>query len=799
MISKFIFRNLMKRPFLNFVKILGLAFALTGLIILALFIKNELSYDQSHKNADRLYRFTFTSENIFGGKQFARIQNAAIIPQMADYFKEIENYTRLARVEESFLKYGNKFIKINQAFHCDSTFFEVFNGELLIGDSKNILDNPGTMIISEGFAEKVFGDSNPIGQILTMPVGQFNADEVDYLVQGIMKDYPKNNHFHPDYITSPVDKSVLNGWAWSYLLLLEDADPDIIISGFPDFGSATWDIEKSEITLKPYLQNIKDIHLHSNKLREIEPNGSLTVVYTFSAAALLLLFIALINYANLNIGMAEFSGKFMHINKISGATRKVSIKYYLLDGLIITAFSVFLSLILADFFGGSIQKSLGLNLFEDNTRIIVLIIICFIFLCLIASSLPLVKQTLNRAASTHNINDHGIKRKGISKGLIVLQYTISIALIFVVLLIHKQTKYSLRSGLGSHIENLICIDGVHADVQSKFSIFKTELKKYEPIISVSAMFEPPGGEANDMFPFEMEGYVSKNEDGENELIGVFPCDKSLISLFNLNLLSGKDFSEDAEDQDGSGEYIVNESAMKRLGYSNPDEIIGKKFKLIFFNESIQIPDGEIIAVVKDFHYSSLKKEIEPKVFFKRKDHWIENFIVLFKPGNKTEALEAVKTTWNNLFPYYPFNYNYIDSMYRNVYRAEILQSKLIALFTIISLFICSIGLLGMSLLVTQKRTKEIGIRKVNGASESQIILMLNWNLLKWVLLSFILSIPLAYIAMNKWLENFAYKISISWWIFIISGFITILISFFTISVISWKTARSNPVKALRYE
>jgi len=761
--------------------------------------KKELTFDNFHQKANRIYRFTYTSENFFGGKHFARVPNAAFIPQMTEYFTEIENYVRLARIGDSYIKHGEKFINIKQAFQCDSTFFEVFDCNLLIGDPKTLLNNPGTMIISESFSTKVFGKTDPIGQILTMPAGQFNLEKTDYVVKGIMEDYPTNNHFHPDFIISPIDKSVLDGWAWSYLLLKENADPNNIITGFTDYATSSWGIEKSELTLQPHVQNIKEIHLHSNKLREIEPNGSLTVVYTFSVAAILLLLIALINYANLNIGMAGFSDKFLHVNKIFGANSNSSLRYYLTDGIIITSISLILSLLITDLANTYIEKSYGLDLVEGNFNLVGVIIITFLVFSLTTSFLPFIKQFLNKTQALNSINDYGIKRKGINKSLIVLQYTISIALIVAVLVIHKQTRFSLKNGLGSDQEDLICINGVHADVQKRFTLFKTELEKYETISLVSAMFEPPGGEANDMFPFELEGYEKDDTENENELIGVFPCDYSFATIFGLEFLSGNNFSQKNTDYEGSGEYIINESALKRLGYSDPNKIIGKSFRLIFEYGNIVIPSGKIIGVVKDFHYSSLKKEIEPKVFFKRNDHWLGNFILSYKPGTKEVSIDHVAKVWNDLFSEHPFEYSSLSVVYENVYQKERLQEQLLIIFTVLALFICSMGLLGMALLLSQKRTKEIGIRKVNGANSSQIIILLNWSLLKWIIISFVLSIPIAYYAMNKWLENFAYKISISWWIFAISGLIAILISFLTISVISWKTARSNPVKALRYE
>jgi len=267
----------------------------------------------------------------------------------------------------------------------------------------------------------------------------------------------------------------------------------------------------------------------------------------------------------------------------------------------------------------------------------------------------------------------------------------------------------------------------------------------------------------------------------------------------LNFLSGNDFSEKNVDNEGSGEYIINESAMRRLNYANPDEIIGKEFGLVYNNGGIKIPTGKIIGVVEDFHLSSLKKEIEPLVLFKRKELWLMNFVVSFQQGKQTNALTDIESVWTKMFPEYPFQYKYVSSMYEEVYTTELLQAKLLSVFTFIALFICSMGLLGLSLLTTQRRTKEIGIRKVNGAKISEIMIMLNWDFLKLIMISFLLAIPFAYFAMNKWLENFAYKTALSWWIFALAGLVAMFIALITVSVQSWQAASRNPVEALRYE
>jgi putative ABC transport system permease protein len=796
---KFAIRNLTKRPLLNLIKIIGLSLALSGILIIVLFLKNELTYDSFHKKSDRIYRFTITSPDILGGKHFARIPNPDYIPQMAEYFPEIENYVRLVPIMGGVIKLNENFIKVNQAFQCDSTFFDVFDAEMLVGNPANILDNPGTMVVSESFAKKVFGNHNPMGQVLNLPDGQYYGKNIDFTIKGIMRDFPQNSHFHPEFIVTPVDTGEFNRWAWTYLLLSNNANPDNILLQFKDFAATQSGRKVVEIKTEAHLQKITDIHLHSDKLREIEPNNNMSVIITLSIAVLLLLFIAITNYINLTIGMAVYSDKYLYVSKVFGSTHWIRFKYFLSEGIIIATISIVVCIFITSLAHITIQRHFALNLFKGNTPLILSVFVLFGLLSILSGILPLLRQEISNVKSGLNQNKNHLNRKGVSKSLIVLQYTISISLIVSVFVIQRQTNYALDSSMGVKENNLICFEDVHSNVQQKFEIFKAELLKYNSIEFVSAMLEPPGGEANDMFKFTMEDYNKDEINEADNMIGIFPCDYSFASIFNLHFLSGNNFSEKNEDSEGSGEYIINESAMKRLHYANPDKIIGKEFRLIFDDDAAKIPKGKIIGVVKDFHLSSIKKKVEPLVLFKRKDLWLLDFVVSFRPGMRAKALSDIEHVWKKLFPEHLFQYEYVSSMYRNLYRRELLQAKLLAVFTFIALFICSVGLLGMSLLTTQRRTREIGIRKVNGAKIYQIMIMLNWDFIKWIVISFVIAIPFAFLAMNKWLESFAYKTALSWWIFALAGLAAIFIALLTVSLQSWKAAGKNPVEALKYE
>jgi putative ABC transport system permease protein len=800
MILKFAIRNIVKRPLLNLIKVVGLSLALSGVLIIILFLKSELTFDSFHKKSDRIYRFTITSPNFFEGKSFARVYQPDYISKMPEYFPEIENYVRLCPVRGGSIKLKENFIKVNEAFQCDSTFFDVFDVELLVGNRDNILDSPGSMVIADSFAKRVFGNQNPIGQILTLPGGQYYGANVDFTVQGVMKDFPQNSHFHPEFIATPRDKTEFNRWAWTYLLLSDKANPDNIPARFKDFYSTHMENNSDELEIEAHLQIITDIHLHSNKLREIEVNSNMSVIYALSLAALILLFIAVTNYSNLNIGMADFSNKYLFVCKVSGSSLWMNLKYFLIEGGIILIASILICGVIVALSYILIQKYFVLDFFTGNIPLIISVVLLFSLLGILSGILPLLKQgTSNIKSLPDNKNVTNLRRKGISKSIIVLQYTVSIALIVAVIVIQRQTNYALKSSMGVDDKNLICFEDVHSNVQAKFEVFKEELLKFNSVKSVSAMLEPPGGEANDMFEFKMAGYIKNETKKADNYIGVFPCDYSFASIFNLNFLAGSNFSETNQDNEGSGEYIINKSAMRRLNYTNPNEIIGKEFGLFPNTEGVNIPAGKIIGVVEDFHLSSIKKEIEPLVLFKRKDLWLINIVVSLRPDIQTQALTEIKSVWTKLFPEYPFQYVFVSSMYGNVYKTELLQAKLLSIFTFISLFICSMGLLGLSLLTTQRRTKEIGIRKIHGARISEIVIMLNWDLIKWIMMSFVLAIPLAYFFMHKWLGSFAYKTALSWWIFALAGLTAMLIAIVTVSVQSWKASSSNPIAALRYE
>lgn len=799
---KVVIRNLIKRPFLNLVKIIGLSLALTGIVFISLFLKNELSYDSYHENVENIYRVTVTDPEFLGGKHFARVVNPAYLREVTEQLPEVEELVRLRPVRGGLMKYDKRYYNVVQAFECDSTFFMVFKAEFIAGDKESVFENPASMVVTESFAARVFGNKNPVGEELVLPAGQFYADEQSFTIRGLIKDFPANSHFHPDFVATPVNDHFEYGWAWSYLVLAENVKPENVEAGIGRYMLENMVTNPDEFNTEIHLQKITDIHLHSNKLRELEANGSMRNIYVLAIAALVLLLISISNFANLNIGMSGFSAKYLFINKIQGASNHSVVQYFFLEGLVVLITTLLLTLLVTVPLNSVIVKLYGLNLLQNNFDFVVLLIICFSTLSLIFGMLPVLNNMFSSLNISKKVNTSvAVGRGGISRGLIVFQYAFSIALIVAVIVISRQTNFALRNGMGAQEDNIVVFESVHASIQQKFELFKQELLQYNSIESVSAMMEPPGGEANDMFQFEMEGYHPDETGEQYERIGVFPCDYSFAAIFNLRFLAGANFTEKNNDTEGSGEYIINEAAMKRLNHSKPEEIVGKDFKLIFSvpGANISIPGGKIVGVVKDFHLSSMKKMVEPLVMFKRDGLWLINFVVSFQPGMQEQAIADMNKVWISLFPEYPFNFEYVGSMYEKVYKAELLQAHLLSVFTIIALIICSMGLFGLALIITQNRIKEIGIRKVNGARVTEILSMLNRDFLKWVAIGFVIACPAAWFAMDKWLANFAYKTSLSWWIFALAGGLALGIALLTVSIQSWKAATRNPVEALRYE
>lgn len=793
MLLKYALRNIRKRPILNGIKLLGLSLGLCGVLFISLLLKNELNYDNWHKNADRIFRLTTTYPDLFEGNHFARIADSKKIPELSEQIPEIEASVRLMPLRDKLLLKGEQHYAISQAFAVDDTFLQIFDVTLADGNPNSALLEPGSVVISKSIAQKVFGNENPMGKLISLPPGHYNSIETDFTITGVMDDFAQESHLHPELLIMP-GPDVISGWAYVYLLLKENINTVNITNKLSDKLNELNGIRiEDESKIQAHIMNLKDIHLKSNLLREIEPNGSLSNISLLGVAGLILLFISLSNFTSLNLGMAGYLGKFLVLNQILGSSKRIMARYFLLESAIIVLSSLVIVLLSSFKLNQLIFNRYHFNLLEGNEWFALGILFFFSLLGLLAGVQPVLKNRFQNYTLEKRIKGESTAQT--HKVLLVSQFALAIVLLVGVFVISRQTDYALSNAMGAKEDNVICIPFVHAEVQKDFEVFKAELLKQSAIGSVSAMMAPPGGETNDMFAFAMQDAPNK----DTQYIGVFSCDYSFANVFGLPFLGGSNFSKNNTDQDGNGEYLINETALNYLGFQDANAVVGKDFGLLSPVEGVQIPEGKIIGVVEDFHLSGVQTKVEPLALFKRKNSWLENIAISYNPTVRKEALANIQSTWEALFPSYPLQYFQVSSLYKNVYKTELLQRNLILIFALIAVFVCAMGVLGLSLMIAQKRFKEIGIRKVNGASISEIIVMLNTDFLKWVVLAFLFATPIAYLAANKWLEAFAYKIDLGLWIFPFAGGIVILITMLTVSWHSFKAAKQNPIDSLRTE
>ena len=742
-----------------------------------LFVKNELSYDTFHSKSDQIFRVTTIDEALGVSSNNVGITNPRMTIDAKAEIPEVTLSTRLLTQGRTRIENGDDVIYAEDAKYIESSFFDVFDFELVGPQSKEKFEAPRKLILNESLAKKTFRDEDPIGKTLSLPAGHFNPEKMDIIVSGVIKDFSEQSHFHPNLLVMPGPDKI-GGWAYTYLLLSPKGNPQVVEDKISQkFTELYSEDDQNEMPVNAYLMHIRELHLNSNLLREIEPNGSMNSIYVFSIAALILLYISLSNFTNLNIGMAVYLRKFLALNQLLGSSKRIIINYFFIESFIIVCCAVCIALVSCIPINSILFEYYQINLLQGNLKFALGIILVFGIFGILAGVQPVIANRFEN----YTLGD---RLKGSStfyrhKFMLISQFVMAIVLLVGVIVISEQTGFALKNSMAADKNNVVCIPTVHSEVQKDFGLFKAELLRQNAIISVSAMMDAPGGETHDMFPYIMEDLPE--EASHKNYIGVFACDYSFADVFGFTFLSGKNFSSNNRDEMEKGEYIINETALNYLGFQDADAVIDKAFGLLSPIEGVHLPMGRIIGVVKDFHLSGLQTKVEPLVLFKRADSWLGNIVVAYNPKLKTEALKNVNSVWSSLFPTYPLEYLEVSSIYKSVYKTELWQRNLIIIFTIISVFVCAMGLIGLSLMVSRRRFKEIGIRKVNGAKISEILFLLNKDFLNWLAIAFVLATPFAFLAANKWLEAFAYKIPMSWWMFVSAGLITTFITIITVS------------------
>jgi putative ABC transport system permease protein len=794
-------RNLRKNIGFSFINIFGLAIGIACSLLIFLFVKDELSYDTFHKDSDNIYRIVKDFINDDGSRIPDATTPAALSPAIQ---KEMPEVASITRVRPNWggsyvIKSGSKKITEEKLYGVDSSFFDVFTFPFVYGDKKTAFKDVNSIVLTQSAAKKFFGNENPIGKVLE--VDAFGP----MMVSGVLKDVPANAHFHFDYLVSfrkqPGTPSQDNNWQGYNDYTYVRTKPGTNISNVVKKIQAINDrnVEKSFSIF--YVQPIKDIHLTSNLKWELEPNGDKQYVFIFVIIGLFIIIIAGINYINLATAKASVRAKEIGIRKAAGALRTSLIKQFLVESvitcLIASLFAIGFAQILLPFVNEITAKQL--NLFGDTTLLLYLFAGTFL-LGVIAGFFPALYLSSFKPVAVlkgFKLNEKGALN--LRKILVVVQFTISIVLIVGVLVISQQMQYIMSAKLGLNTDKVVTVGNVGFLSPSDRNVFKNELEQLPGVKAVAA--------SNGMLPGRFSTTRVNVKGSKNEQqVNFISVSYNYLDVLNISIKEGRGFSSQFQGdtltngipggplEQTIGSVILNETAVRDLGITPP--AIGKQ--LLWSEDGDTSYYLNIVGIAKDFHFTSLRNEIKPFAFMVNPGAR-GTFIVKLDGKNIAGTLTQIESKWKQFQTDRAFDYSFLDETFAKLYQAESRFQKVFVTLVILGILIACLGLLGLATFAAQQRVKEIGIRKVLGASVTSVVTLLSKDFLKLVAVSFLIASPIAWYAVNQWLQDFAYRIDVRWWVFPLAGVIAILIALLTVSFQAIKAAIANPVKSLRTE
>jgi len=781
---KIALRNLLKYKVYSFINIFGLSVGLACCILIMLFIRDELGYDKFHKNVNQLYRVVVEFKYRDRPDNFAHTQ-APLAPALINEFPEVLNAVRFARRSEELVAYKEKQFWEKGLMLADPSIFEVFTFPLIKGDSETALSDPDSIVITQRVAQKYFNDEDPIGKILKI------GDEwvKDYKVTGILKKIPSNSQLRFDFLISFANQKGNIGWgAWNYSTYIQlppNYPPHKLEERLPYLVGKYMGKEtgaKSILHLQPFTR----IHLHSNLRNDLPTNRDLSHLYIFFGIALLILMLACINFVNLVTARSTIREKEVGLRKVVGANQLQLIQQFLGEAVLLSFFAFLLSLALVELllplFNGLSGKEMTFHLLRDFWFLTTLTGLMFI-VGILSGSYPafvisrfqpvsILRKSLGEKTSFHP--------SFLRKCLLVAQFVISIIFLSSTVIMYQQLSYIENRNLGYDKEHLVVLPIFYRDVYPKYELLKSEVIQNPYIINATATSFLPNKLAFQQNIW-WEGLPEKNE-----YIHWLTVDHNFINTLGLRIKSGRNFSSDYPTDQG-GAYILNEAAVEKIGWESP---IGKQFEIV--------DRGTVIGVINNFHFQSLHNKIQPLALYIYPDAF-RYLLVRIRAEDISKSLKFLKRKWEEFFPARLFEYSFFDQDFERIYKAEKRLVKIFNYITSLAIFIAFLGLFGLASFTTVRRTKEIGIRKVLGASVFRIVFLLSKEFIKWVLVANIFAWPVAYLVMNKWLQNFAYRTNIGIQSFILSLLTVLIIALLAVSYQSIKAARINPIESLRFE
>lgn len=789
------FRILFRQKSYSFINIGGLAIGMSVCILILTYVFNELSFDRFHEKSDQIYRLGVDA-NFGGNAMKIAVSSGPMGPALVKDYPEIIAATRLNESGQKFLMEieGKKFFQSNILF-ADSSFFHVFSFDLIRGNKQEALSAFKSVVLTERIARKFFGNENALGKVIRV------NDQTNYTVSGIMKDVPANSHINFELIFSMDIKDPessfhnANNWGnislYTYLLLEKNTDVQALQSKFPEFQDRYMsEMKEMDITMDLFLQPLNRIHLFSTLDYEIDNSGDITYVYLFSAVALFILFIACINYMNLASARSFRRAKEVGMRKIHGAVRGQLIMQFLGESLLFSLIALLLSVVIVQLalpgFNNLIYSNDNIDIYGKLVYILVFFVgICFLVGILAGSYPAFYMSSFSPISALKGDKIKGKKKSLLRNSLVVLQFAIAVVLMICTGVIYNQLNYIKNKDLGFEMEDRVVLPLRNKNFRSQIKSFKNEFEQLSLVENVSLTSGVPALSING------SGYMPEGSNSTSPLIIYnFVIDENYIDALGMEIIQGRNFS--SEFGTDSANIIVNEKLCKTMNWDNP---IGKK---ITAGSGENARDFKIIGVVKDFHFRSLLNTVDPFLFHYNAEDG-DMLVIETKQGYFNESLQQIKNKWANLTANTPFDHISIKENYESQYESYLKMGKLFTVFTLIAIFVACIGLFGLASFLTEMRTKEIGIRKVNGATVFNILRLLNVDFLKWVLVANIIAWPVAYYFMSKWLENFSYQININWTYFAIGALLSVLVALITVSYQSIKSAIQNPVLSLRYE
>lgn len=802
---KVAFRNLWKNKVFSAINILGLSAGLAVCLLIVLYVKDELSYDKYNTQAENIFRLD--ADIYFNGTQFtSAVAPSPLAPTLKKDFPQIVQYTRLRNYGDILVKKDNQNIQNHQAVFADSTFFQVFTIPMIYGNRLTALNEPNSIVIDETTARKYFNTTDVLGKSL------YVDNSTNCKITGVIKDIPPQSNFHFSFVRPMHDTRRDDEGDWlsnnyaSFVLVrpgVSKAVAQELVNKTIDkylskqleqtFHTRASDLKKGGNHFFYPVTPLTEIHLHSNKSYEFEVNGNVTYVYIFSVIAIMIMLIACTNFMNLSTARSANRAKEVGIRKVAGSLRSHLIFQFLIESVLMTFLSLLLALVIAGLlmplFNQLAGKQMSVVTLFSSWLLPILIGLIIVVGCISGSYPAFYLSSFQPVQVLKGSIAKGFGNSGLRSGLVIFQFFISITLVTGTMVIYNQLKYISSREIGYNRDQVLVINNTWV-LDKQMKNFKQEITKISGVQGAAIAGSLPTETGYNQNGWFKEPTLDAKQ---ITIMTDFNADQNYIPTLGMSIVEGRNFSTDFPTD--SSAVIINETAAKILGFKNP-------LKANLYRRSGNSVSGgftaktyHVIGVVKDFNFNTMHDKVGP-LTIELGENW-GRIAVRINSKNVTELIGQVQNKWNSMAPGQPFSYSFLDDDFNKIYNAEHRTGTLFITFAVFAIFIACLGLFGLVTYAAEQRIKEIGIRKVLGASVGEIFSMISKDFVKLVLIAFVISFPVSWWAMNMWLQGFAYRINISWWVFALAGMLILAISLITVSSQAIKAAMANPVKSLR--